>query len=66
MKKLGVRSESIEAWVNDGGNGVSPAQRKAQELENAERELDNLREREQDAKSEAGRLADELERARYA
>lgn len=43
---------------------MSPAQRKAQELEGAERELENVREREKDAKGEAERLAEELKRAR--
>lgn len=61
------RSASVEAWVNeagDGGDGLSPAERKARELEIAEKELQNLREREQDAKGEAERMADELQRAR--
>lgn len=61
------RSASVEAWVSeagDGGDGLSPAERKARELESAEKELQNLREREQDAKGEAERMADELQRAR--
>lgn len=66
--KQGIdRSGSVEAWVSasgDGGDDFSPAERKARELENAEKELQNLREREQDAKGEAERMADELQRAR--
>ncbi|CAM9378673.1 unnamed protein product [Ectocarpus sp. 12 AP-2014] len=65
--KQGIdRSGSVEAWVSEGGHGgdgLSPAERKARELENAEKELQNLREREQDAKGEAERMADELQRA---
>lgn len=65
-KDLGPRSGSVEAWVDDdSGSGLSPAQRKALELEGVERELENVREREQDSKGEAERLADELKRARW-
>lgn len=64
-KELGNRSGSVEAWVDESGSGLSPAQQKAQELAGAERELENVREREKDAKGEAERLADELERARW-
>lgn len=65
-KELGNRSGSVEAWVEEGsGSGQSPAQRKALELEGVERELENVREREQDSKGEAERLAEELNRARW-
>lgn len=56
-----------------GDDDLSPAQHKAKEAENvekakelesAERELENLREREQDARGEAERIAEELQRAR--
>ncbi|CAB1115305.1 unnamed protein product [Ectocarpus sp. CCAP 1310/34] len=66
-KQVIDRSGSVKAWVGevgDGGDGRSSAEWKARELENAEKELQNLREREQDAKGEAERMADELQRAR--
>lgn len=68
VNELGNRSGSVEAWMDNsgggGGGGPSPAEQRAKELEGAERVLENLREREQDAKGEAERLADELKRAR--
>eukprot|EP00903_Cladosiphon_okamuranus_P011418 g10760.t1 len=62
-KELGNRTGSVEAWVDESGSGLLPAERKAHELAGAERELENVREREKDARGEAERLADELKRA---
>lgn len=64
----GNRRGSRDAVVGSGNNeqeeGVTA--HTAKELKNAERELENLREREKDARGEANRTAEDLERFRYA
>lgn len=45
-------------------DGVEGTTRLAKQLEIAERELENLREREDDARGEAGRATEELQRMR--
>lgn len=51
--------------ADSAASGTGTIAAAAQELKIAERELDNLREREKDARWEANRTAEEIERFRY-
>ena len=54
-----------ELRKNGDVDGLAQPEPKAEEIRNIERELENLKEREQDARGEAERMADELQRARW-